>query len=89
MKERLRDTVGDSQIKRYRAKFLLLAALPLILAISAIAVLVAVQSRALAEREIDALERQLIQAKRAELKNYISIARTALRSGRLFLRLRL
>ena len=73
-----RDTVGDSQIRRYRLKFLLLAALPLILAISAIAVLVAVQSRAVAEREIDALERQLIQAKRAELKNYISIARTAI-----------
>ena len=68
----------NRQTRRYRTKFFLLAALPLILAISAIAVLVAFQSRALAEREIDALETQLIEAKRAELKNYISIARTAI-----------
>lgn len=78
MTKSVRDIVDDSQIKRYRLKFLLLASLPLILAISAIALLVAVQSRALAEREIAALERQLIEAKRAELKNYISIARTAI-----------
>ena len=74
------DTLSIDQRRnsRYRKKFFLLAALPLILAISAIAVLVAVQSRELAEREIDALETQLIEAKRAELKNYISIARTAI-----------
>jgi two-component system NarL family sensor kinase len=78
MQNRIRDRLETGQTRRYRQKFLLLAALPLILAISAIAVLVAVQSRALAEREIDALERQLIEAKRAELKNYISIARTAI-----------
>ena len=71
-------SIDQRRNSRYRKKFFLLAALPLILAISAIAVLVAIQSRELAEREIDALETQLIEAKRAELKNYISIARTAI-----------
>ena len=76
----IRDTQSIDQRRdsRYRKKFFLLAALPLVLAISAIAVLVAVQSRELAEREINELETQLIEAKRAELKNYISIARTAI-----------
>ncbi len=45
---------------------------------AALAVLVAVQSRELAEREIAALETQLLSAKKAELRNYISIARTAI-----------
>lgn len=71
----------DSQSKitglGYRQKVLLLAALPLILAVTLIAIVVANQSRALAEREIAALEVQLIDAKRDELRNYISIARTA------------
>lgn len=61
----------------YGQKLFLLATLPLILAVAAIAVLVANQSRQLAEREIAALETQLIEAKKAELKNYISLARTA------------
>lgn len=72
------ERIDGPQSRRYRRKFLLLAALPLILAISAIAALVAVQSREVAAREIAALERQLIAAKREELKNYISIARTAI-----------
>lgn len=61
----------------YRLRFALMAAVPLVLAVGAISLLVAQQSRALAEREIAALERQLIEAKKDELKNYISIARTA------------
>ncbi len=76
--KRTHDTLDQDQSRRYRRKFLLLAALPLVLAIAAIATLVAIQSRALAEREIAALERELINAKKAELKNYISIARTAI-----------
>lgn len=56
-------------------KLFLLATLPLIVAIAAIAPLVASQSRALAEREIAALERQLIEAKKAELRNYVTQAR--------------
>ena len=71
-------SIDTAQNRRYRRKFLLLAALPLILAIAAIAGLVAHQSRTLAEREIAALERELLAAKKEELKNYISIARTAI-----------
>ncbi len=61
----------------YGQKLFLTATLPLILAAVAISVLVALQSRQLAEQEIRTLETQLIDAKRAELKNYLSIARTA------------
>ncbi|MBO9477522.1 cache domain-containing protein [Shimia sp. R11_0] len=61
----------------YGQKLFLLATLPLLLAVAAISWLVANQSRQLAEREIRALETQLIEAKKAELQNYISIARTA------------
>jgi two-component system NarL family sensor kinase len=61
----------------YGQKLFLLATVPLILAAAAIAFVVVNQSRQLAEREIATLEAQLIAAKREELKNYISIARTA------------
>ncbi|MCC1494500.1 cache domain-containing protein [Cognatishimia sp. F0-27] len=59
----------------YGQKLFLLASLPLVLAVSAIAVLVAAQSRALAEREIRGLETQLIEAKKSELRNYVTQAR--------------
>ncbi len=59
----------------YGQKLFLLATLPLILAVAAISVLVANQSRQLAEREIKALEIQLIEAKKAELQNYVTQAR--------------
>ncbi|WP_415403153.1 cache domain-containing protein [Tateyamaria sp. SN3-11] len=59
----------------YAQKLSLVAAVPLILAVAAIAMLVAVQSRALAEREIQALEAQLIEAKKRELRNYVTQAR--------------
>lgn len=59
----------------YGQKVFLLAALPLVLAVSAISILVANQSRALAEREIKALETQLLEAKKAELRNYVTQAR--------------
>ncbi|MEL6646153.1 MAG: cache domain-containing protein [Pseudomonadota bacterium] len=61
----------------YGQKLFLVATLPLILAAVAISVLVTLQSRQLEEREIKTLETQLIAAKRDELKNYLSIARTA------------
>ncbi len=61
----------------YGQKLFLLATVPLILAVALIAVVVENQSRALAQREIKALEAQLIEAKQDELKNYLSIARTA------------
>ncbi|WP_299165733.1 cache domain-containing protein [uncultured Tateyamaria sp.] len=59
----------------YAQKLSLVAAVPLILAVAAIASLVAIQSRALAEREIQALESQLIEAKKRELRNYVTQAR--------------
>ncbi|WP_425100560.1 cache domain-containing protein [Tropicibacter sp. S64] len=59
----------------YGQKVFLLASVPMILAVSAIALLVAEQSRALAEREIRSLETQLIEAKKRELQNYVTQAR--------------
>ena len=70
---RLRDRFSIS----YGQKVFLLATLPLVVAVFLIFLVVTGQSRQLAEREIQALEAQLIQAKREELKNYLSIARTA------------
>ncbi|MEM9497396.1 MAG: cache domain-containing protein, partial [Pseudomonadota bacterium] len=61
----------------YGQKLLLAAALPFVVAAVLISVLVTLQSRQLAEREIQTLEAELIAAKRDELKNYLSIARTA------------
>lgn len=59
----------------YAQKLSLLAAVPLILAVAAIAAIVALQSRVLAEREIRTLEHQLLEAKKAELRNYVTQAR--------------
>ena len=59
----------------YGQKLTLLAAVPLIFAAAAIALVVALQARALAEREITTLETQLIEAKKAELRNYVTQAR--------------
>ncbi|QIE44753.1 histidine kinase [Pseudohalocynthiibacter aestuariivivens] len=67
----------DRLWRNYGQKLFLTATLPLLLAVVVISVLVTLQSRHLAEREIATLERQLIEAKRAELKNYLSLARTA------------
>ncbi|MGR3513904.1 MAG: cache domain-containing protein [Paracoccaceae bacterium] len=72
------ETVTRGTPNRYRRRFLLAAALPLVFAITAIAALVAYQSNTLAEREIVSLEAKLLAAKKEELKNYISIARTAI-----------
>jgi len=59
----------------YGQKLTLLATLPLIVAVAAISALVAHQSRLMAEREIQAMEEQLIETKKAELKNYVTQAR--------------
>ena len=64
--------------QRYRRNFFLLAAVTLLLAMAAIAIIVTLESRALAEREIASLEAQLLEAKKDELRNYLSIARTAI-----------
>ena len=59
----------------YGQKLALVAAVPLVLAAAAIAVLVTSQSKEMAEREIQVLERQLLEAKKAELRNYVTQAR--------------
>lgn len=61
----------------YGQKLFLLATLPLILAVAAITAVVALQAKQTSNREIAALEAALIDAKRAELRNYLSMARTA------------
>ncbi len=70
------DTDGGPGLRlNYGQKIALLAGLPLILSAAAIAVLVAGQSRQMAEREIRALETRLIEAKKEELRNYVTQAR--------------
>lgn len=69
----LRDRIGLS----YGQKLFLLATVPLLLSVTIISAIVASQSRELADREIRALQVQLIDAKRDELRNYLSLARTA------------
>ena len=59
----------------YRQKVFLLATLPLLVAVAAIALLVTYQSKQLAENEIRSLETQLIEAKKQELRNYVTQAR--------------
>ena len=61
----------------YGQKVFLLATLPLVLAMAILSVLVSREARQMSEREIAVLEAQLIATKRTELKNYLSIARTA------------
>ena len=61
----------------YRQKVFLLASLPLLLAAIAISALVTNQSHQTAGREIALLQSELLAAKRDELKNYLSLARTA------------
>ncbi len=61
----------------YAQKIFLLATVPLLLSALSIALLVAAQSRQTARQEIAFLENELIAAKKAELRNYLSLARTA------------
>ncbi len=61
----------------YGQSLFLLATLPLLLAVGAIAVLIAVQSERTALREIGVLESTMVEAKRRELQNYLQLARTA------------
>ncbi|MBY6004729.1 cache domain-containing protein [Salipiger bermudensis] len=68
-------TILDRLRPSYGQKLFLLASVPLILAAAAIAAVVAWQSRAVAEREIRALETQLIETKKQELRNYVTQAR--------------
>lgn len=61
----------------YGQKIFLLATVPLVLAMMLLATIVTREARLTSEKEIAVLEAQLIAAKREELRNYLSIARTA------------
>lgn len=73
--------MGDRSLPRrgisYGQKVFLLATLPLILGMATLALLATHEARSMSEREIEGLQEQLLAAKKAELRNYISIARTA------------
>jgi two-component system NarL family sensor kinase len=61
----------------YGQKVFLVATVPLLLAVAAIAFLVQSQTRQLSEQELKSLRTELLAAKEAELQNYISIARSS------------
>lgn len=61
----------------YGQKLFLLATVPLILSLAVVAAIVAREARDTSEREIAGLETALIEAKKAELRNYMQLARTA------------
>ncbi len=71
------DPFGKQGSISYGQKIFLLATLPLILAMAILSLLVTSEAREMSQREIAGLEAQLIATKREELKNYLSIARTA------------
>ena len=62
----------------FRLKVLLLATVPLILAVSAITLLVTYQARSLSKEEIASFERRMLAAKKSELLNYLALARTSI-----------
>ena len=61
-----------------RLKILLLATIPLVLALGAVAFIATYQSAKLARQEIDVFEKAMIEAKQAELLNYVSLALTSI-----------
>lgn len=67
----------ERQKLSYGQKVFLLATLPLVLAMAILSILVTREARQMSGREIAVLEAQLIATKQAELRNYLSIARTA------------
>jgi two-component system NarL family sensor kinase len=61
-----------------RLKFVLLAVVPLLLAIAAVAAVVSQQARALADAEHAIVEPALMEARRAELQNYVRLAQASI-----------
>ena len=61
-----------------RQKVLLLATVPLLLAVSAITLLVTYQAQSLSDEKIASFERNMLDAKKAELLNYLSLAKTSI-----------
>jgi len=63
---------------RLKAKLLVLAAVPLLLSLALIATAVQLQQRELARREHALVEGGYLSARRAELKNYVQLAMSAI-----------
>jgi two-component system NarL family sensor kinase len=63
---------------RLKAKLLVLAAVPLLLSLALIAAAVQLQQRELAKREHALVEGGYLSARRAELKNYVQLAMSAI-----------
>ncbi len=63
----------------YKIKIALLTLIPLILAISAIAIATAQQTKQLASTQATSFEKQLIIAKKEELQNYMGLAYSAIK----------
>ena len=61
-----------------RLKILLLATMPLVLAIAVISAIVSHQSSELSRQEIRVFEETMLKAKKAELRHYVSLAMTAI-----------
>lgn len=77
LQEAMADRRTSTRWISYGQKIFLLATLPLVLAMALLSFLVTREARDMSDREIAILETQLIATKREELKNYLSIARTA------------
>ncbi|HEX5803947.1 MAG TPA: cache domain-containing protein [Azospira sp.] len=63
---------------RLKHKIIVLAVLPLVTAVLAIAVLVGLQARELARTESALLEESMLAAKRTELRHYVQLAQTSI-----------
>jgi len=63
---------------RLKYKVIVLAVLPLIAAVSAIAILVAMQARGLVHAQEQVLKDAMLAAKRAELQHYVQLAQTSI-----------
>ncbi|AJD53682.1 two-component system, NarL family, sensor kinase [Thalassospira xiamenensis M-5 = DSM 17429] len=68
------ETVVPMRKINLRLKFLLLSILPLVLAAAAISYLVFAQAERLAEAEIRTFERNILEARKEELKSYLELA---------------
>ena len=65
---------SKSKVMNLRLKILLLATLPLVLAIAVISAIVSHQAAELSEQEILSFEETMLNAKKAELRHYVSLA---------------
>ena len=63
---------------KLKAKILLLAVAPLLLAIAAISALLVVETKRLEHEQAQVLEDALLGAKRDELRNYMALALTSI-----------